>query len=323
MSSDNYAGRLSEYKNKGVCGLPELQETKRSLDAKVQKLISMIEHANHIVVLTGAGVSTGAGINDFRGPQGIWTAEEKEKKKKKAASRTSKKRKLDQHKQEDQIERNDDGNAAATTCESSAPPGQITSFSNAKPTLTHRAVTKLTLLSKIKYTITQNVDGLHMRSGMPRSNHCFLHGCIFTEKCEVCQKEYFRDFDVGGVSFKKTGRVCDAKLEGEASKPCGGCLRDTILDWEDALPEDDWVRAQEECEKSDLILALGTSLRIEPAGSLPTLGRKFVIINKQVTPYDRHPKVALAIRANVDHIFDRVMSTLDIVDKDWDTNDDD
>jgi mono-ADP-ribosyltransferase sirtuin 6 len=61
MSSDNYASRLSEYKNKGICGLPEKSETKRSLDSKINKLISLIENAKHIAVLTGAGISTGAG----------------------------------------------------------------------------------------------------------------------------------------------------------------------------------------------------------------------------------------------------------------------
>ena len=91
-------------------------------------------------------------------------------------------------------------------------------------------------------------------------------------------------------------------------------LRDTILDWEDALPEDDWERAQDECEKSDLVLALGTSLRIEPAGSLPTLGKKFVIINKQDTPYDSSAE--LVIRANVEDVMQKVMNGLGF--EDWD-----
>jgi mono-ADP-ribosyltransferase sirtuin 6 len=177
------------------------------------------------------------------------------------------------------------------------------SFENAKPTLTHRAITYLALPSVgiIHYCITQNVDGLHMRSGLPRSQHCFLHGCIFTEKCENCHCEYFRDFDVGGVSFQPTGRKCE-------DVRCQGILRDTILDWEDELPQDDWMRAQNECMKSDLVLALGTSLRIEPAGSLPTLGKKFVIVNKQETPYDK--KAEIVIRADVDQVMERVMQGL-------------
>mmetsp|Transcript_25277 Transcript_25277/g.31875 ORF Transcript_25277/g.31875 Transcript_25277/m.31875 type:complete len:209 (+) Transcript_25277:210-836(+) len=176
------------------------------------------------------------------------------------------------------------------------------SFETAIPTITHRSITRLVEMGIIKYVITQNVDGLHRRSGLLRSKHAILHGCIFTEKCEVCGEEYFRKFDVGGVSFQKTGRKCD-------KDGCNGDLRDTILDWEDELPEIDWSMSQEQCAKSDLVLAIGTSLRIEPAGSLPSFARKFVIINKQVTPYDN--KASLIIRANVDDIFSRLMRDLD------------
>lgn len=271
MSSDNYAGRLSEYPNKGLCGLPEKTENKRSFSFKMKKLTSLVQNAKHIVVITGAGVSTSAGIPDFRGPNGIWTREKKTGKRKR-------------HDKDIHIDDNK------------------VSFESAQPTFTHRAITKLSQdnINIVKYVITQNVDGLHMRSGIQRSKHCFLHGCIFTEKCEVCMKEYFRDFDIGGVSFKKTGRLCE----------CGGDLRDTILDWEDSLPEDDWEHAQNQCASSDLVLVLGSSLRIEPVASLPILAKKFVIVNKQETPYD--DRAALLIRANVDQVSQQLLENLDI-----------
>lgn len=372
MSSDNYAGRLSEYKHKGICGLPEKTETKRSLESKITKLIPLMNKANHIVVLTGAGISTKAGIPDFRGPNGIWTKENQDAKKRKLEAKQNQQR--GRRGQQPKMNKNAiigggaNGNRKKLKCEgdassaggkndatanspagetcdtqqstSTSDPDQFAtsplqnkvkteataslsgsskafSFSDAKPTLTHRAITKLTHLSKIKYTITQNVDGLHMRSGIPRDNHCFLHGCIFTEKCEDCGEEYFRDYDIGGVSFQKTGRFCEKKLKNNDGT-CGGCLRDTVLDWEDDLPQKDWVRAQEECMQSDLVLALGTSLRIEPAGSLPTLADKFVIVNKQVTPYDNHEQAVLKIRADVDYVFERIMDGLDCVEEGWD-----
>jgi NAD-dependent SIR2 family protein deacetylase len=135
------------------------------------------------------------------------------------------------------------------------------SFENAIPTLTHKAITRLAEMEIIDYVITQNVDGLHRRSGLPRSKHAVLHGCIFTEKCERCGMEYFRDYDVGGVSFQKTGRKC---TKSTSDGICDGDLRDTILDWEDELPEMDWAMSQEQACKADLVLAIGTSLRIEP-----------------------------------------------------------
>ena len=135
------------------------------------------------------------------------------------------------------------------------------SFEKAIPTTTHKSITRLVAMGLIKYVITQNVDGLHRRSGLPRDQHAILHGCIFTEKCEKCQTEFFRDYDVGGVSFQKTGRKCE-------KDDCDGDLRDTILDWEDELPDKDWSLSQQHCAQSDLVIAIGTSLRIEPGTSL-------------------------------------------------------
>lgn len=154
------------------------------------------------------------------------------------------------------------------------------SFDSASPTKTHHSLTKLAERGIIKYVITQNVDGLHMRSGLPRSKHAILHGCIFTEKCHKCGKEFFRDFDVGGVSFQRTGRKC-------TERNCNGDLRDTILDWEDELPEEDWELSQYHCFKSDLVLAVGTSLRIEP-GKIIQAGTYYKIVTSSFPTLSFH-----------------------------------
>ena len=95
---------------------------------------------------------------------------------------------------------------------------------------------------KLRYLITQNVDGLDQRAGFPRGKMAVLHGCVFEEKCEDCAKIFFRDDDVGTISFQPTGRRCEA---------CGGVLRDMLLDWEDPLPEDEFERSGDECEAAD------------------------------------------------------------------------
>lgn len=325
MSSEGYANRLSKYPNKGICGLPELIDSKRTLDHKVQKLVKMIKKSKGTVVLTGAGISTSAGIPDFRGPNGIWTTEKKEMERKRkrtanverAASNELTEPHLLGDDKEFEFDERDDiivgrkrrriSEDACTRRGSTKPtmstPKNYISFEAAKPTLTHRAITKLANEGVIKYCVTQNVDGLHRRSGLTRRKHAILHGCIFTEKCEKCDTEYFRDYDVGGLSFKKTGRQC-------TDKDCGGDLRDTILDWEDELPEKDWAISQEEFAKSDLCICLGTSLRIEPAGSLPIHSKKFVIVNKQSTPYDS--KAEFCIRASVDDVLRKIMVGLNL-----------
>ncbi|CAB9509892.1 protein deacetylase sirtuin-6 [Seminavis robusta] len=244
--SSGYASRLSEYKDKGVCGLPEIFDSNRALNNKMKKLVQLIREAKRVVVITGAGISTSAGIPDFRGPS------------------------------------------------------ELENFADAQPTICHRAITKLVQEQLIHYVITQNVDGLHRRSGLSRNHHACVHGCVFTEKCQTCKAEYFRDSDVGGMSFQPTGRTCDL---------CGqdGQLCDTLLDWEDALPEHDFERATIECTDS-VVLCLGTSLRIEPVGSLPELAQAYIICNLQKTPMD--DGAALVLRAPVDQVMDQLVCQL-------------
>mmetsp|Transcript_26920 Transcript_26920/g.63230 ORF Transcript_26920/g.63230 Transcript_26920/m.63230 type:complete len:324 (+) Transcript_26920:109-1080(+) len=282
--SAGYASRLSNYPNKGKVGLPESSDTRRLLSIKLKHLTQELRASSYTVVLTGAGISTASGIPDFRGPNGIWT---KEKEGKRVETKKSRNRKRKHSvsfesfgtEEEEELEEN--------------------MFARAKPTLTHRAITKLMLDGRINYCITQNVDGLHRRSGLSRSYHSTVHGCVFTEKCANCGSEYFGDEELGGLSFKPTGNHCD---------DCGnnGLLHDTLLDWED--PVLDIERVSAECEKADLVLCLGTSLRIEPVGSLPLRAKKIIIVNLQVTPKDE--MASFVIRAKVDDVMETLMRNL-------------
>ncbi|EED89760.1 sir2-type regulatory transcription factor silent information regulator protein, partial [Thalassiosira pseudonana CCMP1335] len=279
--SASYAERLSEYPNKGVCGLPESYDTPRSFTSKLDALTKLVKRSRHTVVLTGAGISTGAGIPDFRGPSGIWTKEQERKKREK---RALSKKKI------------------------------FTSFASAIPTYTHRTLTSSNNNKFLHHIVTQNIDGLHRKTHLPRQHQSILHGCIFTEICDTCHTEHVRSYEIDSIGLKYTGNVCT--LGGSSgSGSCKGKLKDTLLDWEDALPDVDWTRAQEECEKADLIVCLGTSLRIEPAGSLcggsgggggrsSKLG--YAIVNLQQTPYD--DGAALVIRAKVDDVMRGLMA---------------
>eukprot|EP00536_Pseudo-nitzschia_multiseries_P017781 jgi/Psemu1/154796/gw1.1809.15.1 len=282
--SAGYASRLSEYPNKGTVGLPESYDSSRALSMKLKHLVKAVKESKYTVVLTGAGISTASGIPDFRGPDGIWTKEkERQRLEKKKLTSPNRKRKLSE----------------TTTTPASSPSAETQNehmFARAKPSLTHHAITKLVEDGKIKYCVTQNVDGLHRRSGLSRNHHSTVHGCIFTEKCARCGFEYFGDKELGGLSFQPTGNRCGKCVD-------GGDMRDTLLDWED--PVLDMERVQAQCEKADLILCLGTSLRIEPVGSLPLLADNFVIVNLQATPKDK--MAAQIIRAKVDDVMESLM----------------
>ena len=332
--SGGYAGRLSDYKNKGVVGLAECFDSERVLLRKLDKFHQLVESSQKIVFLTGAGISTAAGIPDFRGPKGIWTLEDTEKKKEKKKKKAEKERTKslvadveygpeseDSHSDSDSgagektatttpaKRRRDDSDCSAVPekrtkdNDNASAPAASDLFKPLPPTLTHVALAKLISLGKAQFIVTQNVDGMHLRSGVPRDKLSILHGDCFTEKCEKCGHEYFRNFDIGGVSFKPTGRLCELK-------GCEGILRDTILDWEDALPEEDFENAEEMCSNADLVVALGTSLRIVPAGTLPLKAKAFVIVNLQKTPYDS--KAALVINAKVDRVMEDLMLHLGV-----------
>ena len=207
----------------------------------------------------------------------------------------------------------------------------------------------------LHHIVTQNVDGLHRKTNLPRDKMSVLHGCIFTEICDTCNTEHVSKTEIQSIGLKHTGRDCT--LGGSPRGSCPGKLKDTLLDWEDALPDIDWDRAQEECAKADLVLCLGTSLRIEPAASLCTYpstnydvshddwrgeegskkeregGKKkrraspkkketklgYIIVNLQQTPYD--DKAILVMRAKVDDVMRGLMSKLGYASN-WDGDDD-
>ena len=85
-----------------------------------------------------------------------------------------------------------------------------------------QALLALHRAGKLAYTVSQNVDGLHLRSGLPRAALAELHGNCFAERCARCGREYVRDFEMETVGFRYTGRKCS---------DCGGRLKDHILDW--------------------------------------------------------------------------------------------
>lgn len=194
----SYAARLTQGVDYGECGVPEKEDTPRVRQRQLAKLEQLLRDARAVVLHTGAGISTSCGIRDFRGPNGVWTRE---------------RRGLGLQLLPDDVP-----------------------FEEASPSLTHMAIVGLVRAGRVRFVVSQNVDGLHLRSGLPSEQLAELHGNIFQERCEHCERVYFRNFDVGGVGFAATGRRCDA--------PCGGELVDMVLDWQDALPDRDLTLAR-------------------------------------------------------------------------------
>lgn len=94
----------------------------------------------------------------------------------------------------------------------------------ALPSYTHMAIYTLYKENYVKYLISQNPDGVHMKSGFPRKNMSELHGNTAIEKCEKCHKEHLRDFYIEGDNKHRTGYLCE-------DEKCGGQLLDTIVNF--------------------------------------------------------------------------------------------
>eukprot|EP00698_Gefionella_okellyi_P011115 TRINITY_DN2911_c2_g1_i2.p1 TRINITY_DN2911_c2_g1~~TRINITY_DN2911_c2_g1_i2.p1 ORF type:complete len:492 (-),score=107.03 TRINITY_DN2911_c2_g1_i2:406-1881(-) len=183
-------------------------------------------------------------------------------------------------------------------------------MTSAIATYAHMALVELQNRGLLKYVISQNVDGLHRRSGIPHSAISELHGNDNKEMCNRCGREYMRDFSVRcaqGVKQHDTGRVCD-------DRTCNGMLCDTIVNFGEQLPAREIKRAIAHSCEADLHIILGSSCRVTPAADLPnmTLQKegKVVVCNLQTTPLDHN--AALVIRALTDHLLRLVMQHLNI-----------
>jgi hypothetical protein len=142
-----------------------------------------------------------------------------------------------------------------------------------------------------------------------------LHGNINMEKCSSCDKKYLRDFRVRNaqkVHDHKTGRPCD-------DPECDGILEDTIINFGEGLPEEDLNNGFNHAGCSDLILSMGSSLRVSPAADIPKTvfenNGKLVIVNLQKTPLDAY--AALNIHAKCDDVMNRLMDKLNIPIPEW------
>ena len=220
-----------------MCGLKEIHESAAGVRKKVLRLAALLrQHKGKVWCCTGAGISTSAGLPDFRGPHGIWTKQQQDSGKLKSP-------------------KGGGGKAA---------PRLASSFGAVKPSFTHHALTALVTSGYINHIATQNVDGLHRRADAPLEKLSELHGNVCLEVCVECKAEYHRADDVGGVGLQLTGSHCVAA-------GCNGALRDHVLDWDDELPKDHVRRTERRARKATLSIALGTSLRIKPVGDMPLL----------------------------------------------------
>lgn len=229
-------------------------------DDRIAEVRGWVAAARRIVALTGAGISTDSGIPDFRGPQGVWTTNP-------GAERTA----TIQHYVADP-----DVRRAVWRSRLTSPVWK------AEPNAGHRALVELERQGRLALLVTQNIDELHQHAGTDPALIVELHGTMRQVVCLSCGER--------GPMEPVLERLRAGEEDPEC-RTCGGILKAATISFGQDLVVDDLERARLGAVGCDLLLAVGSTLRVSPANSLVPLahavGARVVIVNAQPTPYDQ------------------------------------
>ncbi len=229
------------------------------------ELHSIISESNNIVFFGGAGVSTESGIPDFRSVDGLYN------KKYKYPPETILSHSF----------------FISRTQEFYDFYREKMLFLFAKPNAAHEKLALLEKNEKVKAVITQNIDGLHQKSGS--KNVLELHGSVHRNYCMKCNKLYGVEVVLKNRGIPK----CD----------CGGIIKPDVVLYEEELNYDILDKSVEYIKNADVLIVGGTSLTVYPAAGLINYykGSKLVLINKAVTSYDK--RADLVINESIGKVF--------------------
>jgi NAD-dependent SIR2 family protein deacetylase len=171
------------------------------------------------------------------------------------------------------------------------PPPKTPSWDQVKPNPNHYAIVELLHLNKLDYVISQNVDGLHAKSGIPFEMLAELHGNMYFMKCVSCNRKMTFEEVGWDKNFWGPGYRTNQVRKGQPACPqCGGRIISSIVNFGDPLPYDELDEAMKRSENADVFFVIGSSLVVTPAANLPGIakrnGAKLIILNKGETPYD-------------------------------------
>jgi len=239
----------------------------------------LVDAAQRVVVLTGAGISTESGIPDFRGPQGVWTRDPK-----------AEKMATLQHYMADP-----DVRARAWQSRLDSPAW------TAEPNAGHRALAYLERRGKLHTLITQNVDGLHQKAGSDPARIVEIHGTMREVVCLTCGERAPMERALARVRAGEADPAC---------RSCGGILKSATISFGQSLVPEDLLRAQEAAEACDLLLAVGSTLSVYPiAGVVPVAkdgGARVIIVNAEPTAMDHLADAVL--RGQIGEILPRLVA---------------
>jgi len=238
---------------------------------EIEAARALLDRADRITVLTGAGISTDSGIPDFRGPNGLWT-------KNPAAEKSAT---LQHYLADPEVREFAWQNRLANSAHTR------------EPNVGHHALVDLERAHDLVALVTQNVDGLHQRSGSDPDKVVEVHGTMHFTLCWTCGD---RRPMVEALDRVRAGEVDPDCLVCRAEGRSGILKSDTISFGQDLVPAviDRAFRAAGEC---DLLLAIGSTLQVYPVANMVPLARQsgasVVIVNGEPTKMDHAADVVI------------------------------
>jgi NAD-dependent deacetylase len=241
----------------------------RDIETLTGRVADLILESKKLLVFSGAGISTESGIPDFRSPGGIW----------------------------DRFDP-DDFTIDKFINDPEARRKQWRIFGegmlseNAEPNAAHVAIAELHGLGKLDCVVTQNIDNLHQKAGVPDEKVFELHGNMRWAICLKCRKRHSFGEIKARLEFGEENPVC---------RDCGGILKPDIVMFGEQLPLNVLEEASRRAIASDLCLVIGSTLIVYPAALIPEYavqtGSRLVIINLSETPMDSKAEVLINARA--------------------------
>ena len=220
-----------------------------------------IENSHEVAALTGAGISVPSGIPDFRSEDGLWKRYNPE--------------------------------IYASYSHFLSDPSYfwemhievMKMIDKSTPNPAHNVLAALENMGIVKGVITQNIDGLHQKAGSQTVLE--LHGTNETCSCTICQKTYAtREIAERLFSWEKDELIKEMRRGKEIPMcDCGGWIKPDVVLFGELMPLNVFRAAEELAASCDVLLAVGSSLQVQPAASLPFTtkkrGGKFAIINRE------------------------------------------
>jgi len=249
------------------------------------KVAELMRSSSHVVALTGAGISTGSGIPDYRGSRGIWTKDPSAEERAYDAYRVFTK---------DPVRYWSEGYGTHPLYDD---------FVSSRPNRGHLSLARLERMGIVQCTITQNIDDLHRRAG---SNSLIeYHGNAMMLRCVACRARERRDRHESTIDAKRPP-LCPS---------CGAPMKSDVVHFGEPIPADTVEKSHEEVAKADMLLICGTSAVVHPFASLPLLARRhhgnavtMVEINHSDTPLST--MVDYPIRASTSDTLEAIASLI-------------